>query len=308
MQNTSVLESLRDGGRKKVILDTDTYNEIDDQFALALALLSPAEIELLAVCATPFHNTNSDSYADGMERSYREIGKVMDLVQASHGVRPVPYYRGSTERMPSIDTPVKSDAAETIYRLAMETEETIYVLTIGALTNVSSALVAHPELADRIVVIWLGGFAHWFGHGAEFNMQGDRNATNALYASRVPLLTVPALGVSHSLILTLPEIEYQLRGTGPLGEYLCDNIRNCEPPHHPVSWSRPIWDISTVCAVLDPNCCMVSVQPRFYTDEAYGYHPGQYAGTYEHVDYMERDRVFSLLFSRLKGKRNADNQ
>ena len=64
----NITESLRNGKRKRIILDTDTYNEIDDQFALALAMLSQNEIELLAVTAAPFHNSNSESYADGMER------------------------------------------------------------------------------------------------------------------------------------------------------------------------------------------------------------------------------------------------
>ncbi len=296
----NITESLQKSGRKKVILDTDTYNEIYDQFALALAMLSPDEIELLAVTAAPFHNGNSSSYADGMERSYLEIGKVMALVEKSHGVSPVPYYRGSTERMPDITTPVASDAADTIYELAMASDEVVYVVAIGALTNVSSAIVAHPELADKIAVIWLGGDARWYGGGGEFNLQGDRNATNALYASRVPLMTVPCRGVASGLILTLPEIEYQLRGKNPLGDYLCDNIKNCEPANHPVSWSRVIWDISTICCILDPKCYWASNQPRFYTDEKYVYHPGQYEGTYEHVEYMGRDGVFSTLFSRLK--------
>lgn len=297
-----ITETLRNGKRKRVILDTDTYNEIDDQFALALAMLSPKEIELLAVTAAPFHNSNSESYADGMERSYHEIGLVMDLVQKSHGVAPVPYYRGSTERMPNIHTPVQSEAADKIYEIAMSSDETTYVVAIGALTNVSSAIVAHPELADKINVVWLGGNARWYEGGGEFNLQGDLNATNALYASKVPLLTVPCLGVASGLIMTLPEIEYQLRGTSPLGDYLCDNIKNCEPANHPISWSRVIWDISTICCIVDPGCYWCSDQPRFYTDEKYGYHPGQYEGTYEHVEGMHRDRVFSLLYGRLLGK------
>ncbi len=296
----NITESLKQPGIKKVILDTDTYNEIDDQFALALAMLSPEKIELLAVTAAPFHNGNSSSYADGMERSYLEIGKVMALVEKSHGVKPVPYYRGSTERMPDIATPVASDAADKIYEIAMASEELVYVVAIGALTNVSSAIVAHPELADKIAVIWLGGDARWYLGGGEFNLQGDRNATNALYASKVPLLTVPCKGVASQLILTLPEIEYHLRGKNALGDYLCDNIKDCEPAHHPVSWSRVIWDISTICCILDPGCYWASNQPRFYTDEKYGYHPGEYEGTYEHVEYMGRDHVFSMLFGKLK--------
>ncbi|HEU5297763.1 MAG TPA: hypothetical protein VFU71_23510, partial [Burkholderiaceae bacterium] len=38
----------------RVVIDTDAANEIDDQFALAWALLSPQQLQLLAVYATPF--------------------------------------------------------------------------------------------------------------------------------------------------------------------------------------------------------------------------------------------------------------
>src|SRR5215510_5441379 len=38
----------------RVVIDTDAANEIDDQFALAWALLSPQQLRLLAVYATPF--------------------------------------------------------------------------------------------------------------------------------------------------------------------------------------------------------------------------------------------------------------
>ena len=40
-------------GKNKMILDTDTANEIDDQFALAWTLLSKDKIDLLGVTAEP---------------------------------------------------------------------------------------------------------------------------------------------------------------------------------------------------------------------------------------------------------------
>lgn len=299
----NITESLKDNARKKVILDTDTYNEIDDQFALSLTLLSPDEIELLAVCAAPFCNAKSDyNYAIGMEKSYEEIGRVMDFVCKSHPeVKPVPYYRGSTERMPDEKTPVASEAADIIRKIAMEQgtpEDRVYVVAIGAITNVASALVAYPEIADRIAVVWLGSHARWFA-GPEFNLWGDRIAANAMYASSVPILTVPCEGVASELITTLPELEYHLKGKSPLGDYLCQIVAECEPENHPVSWSRVIWDISAVCAVIDPGCYEYSEQPRFHVIENFAYKHGYYPGTHEHIDRLNRDRIFSILFSRL---------
>ncbi|MDB5059507.1 MAG: Inosine/uridine-preferring nucleoside hydrolase, partial [Chloroflexi bacterium] len=51
-----------------MVLDTDTYNEIDDQFAIAYALLSPERIVVEAIYAAPFHNDRSTGPGDGMRK------------------------------------------------------------------------------------------------------------------------------------------------------------------------------------------------------------------------------------------------
>ena len=83
---------IKNGGVKKIILDTDTYNEIDDQFALAWAVLSD-KIDLLSVNAAPFLNNRSVSPEDGMEKSYNEIMRIMELIAPE---KKPPVYRGST--------------------------------------------------------------------------------------------------------------------------------------------------------------------------------------------------------------------
>ena len=67
-------------GRVDAVLDTDTYNEIDDQFALSYMFLSPEKFNLKAIYAAPFFNSHSTSPKDGMERSYDEIMKLLGLL------------------------------------------------------------------------------------------------------------------------------------------------------------------------------------------------------------------------------------
>ena len=62
-------------GKVRTVFDTDTYNEIDDQFALVYALLSPEHIDLKAVYAAPFSNVRASDPGEGMEKSYEEILK-----------------------------------------------------------------------------------------------------------------------------------------------------------------------------------------------------------------------------------------
>ena len=62
-----------------MVLDTDAYNEIDDQFATAYAIKSPDKVNLKALYAAPFFNAHSSSPADGMEKSYQEILHLLRL-------------------------------------------------------------------------------------------------------------------------------------------------------------------------------------------------------------------------------------
>jgi purine nucleosidase len=65
----------------RMVLDTDTYNEIDDQFALVHALLSPQRVQLEAIYAAPFHNDRSRGPGDGMHKSFEEIHRMLDLLE-----------------------------------------------------------------------------------------------------------------------------------------------------------------------------------------------------------------------------------
>ncbi|MFZ0548376.1 MAG: nucleoside hydrolase [Candidatus Promineifilaceae bacterium] len=66
-------------GPVRLIIDTDTKNEIDDQFALAWALLSPDRLQIEAVYAEPF---SSEFRREAMIETY-------ELIQAEKPVPPL---------------------------------------------------------------------------------------------------------------------------------------------------------------------------------------------------------------------------
>jgi hypothetical protein len=70
-------------GSVRVVLDTDTYNEIDDQFALVQMMLSPERLDVEAIYAAPFHNYRSDGPGHGMDLSYDEILRLLDRLNMS---------------------------------------------------------------------------------------------------------------------------------------------------------------------------------------------------------------------------------
>lgn len=69
--------------RKKVnvILDTDTYNECDDQFALSYLIKSKDLFNIEAITVAPYSHTKRNvKVKDGQELSYRNF-KNMQLVE-----------------------------------------------------------------------------------------------------------------------------------------------------------------------------------------------------------------------------------
>lgn len=114
------------------VLDTDTYNEIDDQFALAYMFLSPEKFNLKAIYAAPFFNSHSTSPKDGMERSYDEIMKLLGLLGREDYVDNV--YKGSEDYLVNEAEPQESEAARHLVSLASQysPENPLYVVAIGA--------------------------------------------------------------------------------------------------------------------------------------------------------------------------------
>ena len=60
-------------GKVRMVLDTDTFNEIDDQFALVYSLLSTQRLQVEAVYAEPFFNELSSGPGDGMRSEERRV-------------------------------------------------------------------------------------------------------------------------------------------------------------------------------------------------------------------------------------------
>jgi inosine-uridine nucleoside N-ribohydrolase len=287
-------------GKVAAVLDTDTYNEIDDQFAVAYAALSPEHIDLQAVYAAPYLNDRSTSASDGMQKSYEEILRILARLNRKHeGFA----FKGSERFFPAAGKPVESAAARDLVTKAMAPRAgPLYVLTVGAPTNVSSALLLEPRIKDRIVVVWLGGQPYDYPTAREFNLFQDLHASRVLYDSGVPLLNVPTRNVSEHLRTTIVEVEYFLKGRSPIASYLCSEFlayARSQKVKLTYPWSKVIWDISCVAWMINPAWVPSKVVPSpkltddFKYQNAPGRHPVRVA------TWVNRDAVFNDLFSKL---------
>ncbi len=288
-------------GPVDVILDTDTYNEIDDQFALSYLVRSEEKLHVIGLTAAPFFNENSTSPADGMERSYEEILHLLDLL-GREDLKSITY-RGSDRYLPDERTPVLSDAARFMIEASRSytLEKPLYIVAIGAITNVASALLMEPSLKENCVVVWLGGHALGYG-AAEFNMMQDIAAARVVMLSGIPFVQLPCRGVVDIFHTTAPELNYWLSGKNALCDYLVQHT--CEAAESYAAgrpWSRVIWDVTTIGWLLNDNDRFMSSllihAPVPEYDLRYAEDPN--APLIRYVDHIHRDALMEDLFRKL---------
>jgi len=291
-----------------MVLDTDTYNEVDDQYALSYILHATDRLNLLAIYAAPFANKKAATPAEGMEKSYQEILNILTLNgrEDLHGIA----YRGSETYLPDEKTPVISPAALDLVERskAYSPDHPLYVGALGAITNVASAILLDPSILDRIVIVWLGGNSNDWHDYNEFNLMQDVAAARIVLGCNGAVVQVPAYGVASGLTTTMQECEYWFRGKGPLCEYLLD-ITLKEMPERVVTGvgSRKIWDISVIAYLLDGEGILAydkfvpAPEPQY--DHSFTITPDR--PLIRQVYYLDRDRIFRDLYHRFTGWKQA---
>ncbi len=280
------------------VMDTDTYNEIDDQYALAYMIKSDDKIRVKAIYAAPFYNEKSDGPEDGMEKSYSEILNVLHLLGREDLKSSV--YKGSRSYLPNETMPVISDAANDLACRAMQysPEKPLYVVAIGAITNIASAILINPDIIDNIVIVWLGGHSFEWPDTAEFNMRQDIAAARIVFSCGAAVVQLPCMGVVSAFSVTGPELEYWLRGKNKLCDYLTD-ITLAAASHNNGCRSRVIWDVTAVAWLLGNGFVFDTMKhsPIPQYDNHYSFDHSRHFIQY--IYHVNRDALMQDLFEKL---------
>lgn len=300
MNIIEVYNDLKKKSKKRIILDTDTFNEVDDQFALVYAMLSKDTVDLLSVNAAPFLNRKVGSAKEGMEKSYEEIKRVIHHVDPNCSI---PIYRGSETFLVTKETPVESEAADNIVKTVMDSDELVYIVAIGAITNVASAIIKCPEIINKAAVIWLGGVAYDAPMTQEFNMKQDIPAVQVVFDSKISVVMVPAPGVASELITTIPELKEYIAGKNDICNYLYDIV--VEYSGGKYAWSKVIWDVANIGLFNTQNAydMVIRSTPMVFEGCRYSFDDSRHKMLY--VRKIKRDFVFADLFKKLADLNNG---
>ncbi len=313
---SEILNDLKTDRVKKCILDSDMYNEMDDQYALAYCL-GTDKIQLLSVNAAPFDNGRSLNFEMGMIDSYNEILRVYDVCTTDSDT--IPAYKGSSRRFSPNDgyAPIDSPAARNIIKTAMELDEILYILTTGCCSNVISACLIEPKIKDKICVIWLGGHQLENGGCREFNLEQDYAAGQLLLNNDIPLILLPAIGPdpfggTQVLRINMNTLR-SITGDGRAQRFFREELpREYFPTDDPVTkiaaWdsdgTRILWDIAAPGVICCPDAYEFKIIPApvFTDNDVYAFDKTRHP-----IIYMSRLNGEQIIYDAVKAISSIHN-
>ncbi len=238
------------GQTRKVILDADTGNEVDDLYAIVRALVEPSW-EVIALNATQWQSSQW-AVDQTMEESHRLNQVLVSYLKMNGRVKTL---RGGMHRM--YDWGDKAQHSAAAYGIikeahAMPPDQKLTVVAIGALTNVASALYIDPSISERIEVYWLGlsyDFSSGVSKRIDFNAVMDPQATDLMLSSDVEMHIIPH-SVSVQMTFDFATTAERMQGIHPLADFLVDRWY-----HHMDGgrYERTIWDLGLIGAMVYPD-------------------------------------------------------
>ncbi|MGI6116033.1 MULTISPECIES: nucleoside hydrolase [unclassified Clostridium] len=259
--------------RFRVIVNTDCKNEADDQFALAHHLMTP-KFDVRGIIAAHFEAKADEGKGESMQKSYDEILKVLELMELTGqypvlkgAPGPLPYDPAKAIRynegpeIPLMEQPqpVVSEGAQFIVDEAMrEDDRPLFVVFLGAITDLASAYLMEPRIAGRLTAVWIGGGEYPAGE-FEFNMYQDIQASNIVLGSEIDFWQIPK-NVYKMLRVTLAELQCRVAPHGKIGQYLFEQLVQYNDDyawqqHWPQGESWNLGDQPTVSVLLEAHEC-----------------------------------------------------
>jgi purine nucleosidase len=249
-----------------VVMSTDVGAEIGDQWAIAYLLTSPQYHVLGTISAhAPDLPDPSAEYTYHILKDEVENHLWMD----SHP----PLFEGANRALTSGKTPRVNAGVEFLVQASKRFSRTnrLTVLTIGAATDVASAILEDPTIVDRIRVVAMA-FENWQQVGPEFNVANDVNAWQVILDSNVPVVVGCGDVCRANLALTFTGARGLISKHGPIGAWLWHEYQawyfRFVKPLRKDDFSKPwiIWDTITVAHAAGMTAQQRYPRPRLNND------------------------------------------
>ena len=224
-----IIADIKSDRIKKVIVDCDAGADGDDQFAFALALRATHKMKVIAVNSAPFNDDSADM---------AEAGKIENatIAKLADPDSPVPSFAGSHDYINRTGAPIRSEASDNIIKACRESDEPIYVIISGCCTNVASALALAPDIADKLIVLWLGlDNLDNRSNTGEYNYHNDIEAGKILFSLAKNIVLCVAGRLVAPFLRTNDQIDEMFGQGDDLCKWLAKRFRE-------LSWAQGLWD------------------------------------------------------------------
>jgi inosine-uridine nucleoside N-ribohydrolase len=254
---------------EKVIIDTDIGDDIDDAFAVALALRSP-ELQILGITTT-FGDT--ETRAKLLDRFLAEAG--YPEIPIAAGTPTVPKSNFTQRRYAENNRYAKPSHADAVTFLLDQIRRNpgrLTLIAIGPLMNVGAAIEKDPETFRKLkrVIIMGGSIKRGYGDlgfgpptppQPEWNILNDIPSAQKLFAAGVPLFVMPL----DSTQLKMDEVKRAFLFSQ--GTAITDALTLL---YHQWGQETPtLFDPMTIAFLVTPTLC--PVQPMHIRVDAQGY-------------------------------------
>lgn len=282
----------------RVLIDTDARNEIDDVWAIALAARCPERFQIEGFVAANYDNEMPGGGPASVETSARLVETVLEKA-GLQGKFPVK--RGSPPMRYQFE-PSESEGVDFIIEKAMASspEDPLWIVGLGAATNIASAYLKEPRIAERTVVFWHFR-TQWPKRCWNFNVIGDVRAARTVFHSNLAFVLFDT-GTN----LTCP-MEQSARWVdfSPLARFIHE-FRNEHKGFQ--SPKKGFFDLGDIAALVDPSLATWEVVdcPEVDWDLAY-----QFKGTKGKIlrcGAIDRDKTFALLEEKLREPKAVDKK
>ncbi len=247
---------------KKIVLDCDPGH--DDMIAIMLASIRE-EIELLGITTVAGNQTGEKTFENALKiltlinRKDIKVARGFDkpilreLITAPkiHGVSGLD---GANLPIPNVQ-PLKIHAVDFIIQTLLNSDEKIYLVPTGPLTNIAISLIKEPKIKAKIERIVLMGGAIYDSNitpAAEFNIYVDPEAAKIVFNSQIPIVMI-GLDVTNRALITFEDIEKIEKMNGKISSVIGPLLRffaNANKEFFGFS-GAPIHDALTIAYLVD---------------------------------------------------------
>lgn len=281
--------------RRRAIISTDAKNQADDQYAIVHALLSSI-LDVRGIVPAHF---GPDRGSESMQQSRAEVQLLLDLMGLTGSVRVV---NGAECALVDELAPLDSEGARLIVEEARQDASTLFVVAIGPLTDVASAILLDREVIEqRAIIVWVGGppygdrlATHW----PETNLANDVHAARVVFGSsvelwQIPMSTYTQMSVSHD------ELRLRVRPHGSIGRYLVDQLLDVAKRAPVRLDSHSLCDTPGIGLVINPEAAVWRAQTPVQIASDLGYEPADAGARIRVAEHVDSRFMLNDLFAKL---------